>query len=598
MPKLVDTTIRLLGQDPLAGTMGTAELLRLAEILDRAGFAYLEVSGGGVFDSAVRRGVESPWERIRAIQARVKTPLGLALRGRFLVGSRPVDGEFARRFVASAAENGIDVFRLHDPLNDVSNLREAAEAIAAAEREFEAGLVYSPGVAGEVDTLVEQARKLPELGAARVVVHDPTGSLGPHGAAELVERVGEASGLPVGVYCQGAGGNAMSAALEAIRAGADLAACAIYPVALAVHRVAGESLAEALNGLGLDTGVDVAALWEASEIVDQHIGDEPVTPLAPRVAVRAAEYRLPAGLVAGIDASLRAQAAGDRLDEVLEELSKIRAEVGSPPLAAPIGQILGSQALIHVLSAQRYLMVVDELRELVSGAYGTPPGDVDPGVRRALELVVADEVVSEPVTLEDVREQTQGLASSEEELLLVGLFGDDAEALLQGIRARAGGDDDAARGVDRSRAERIREIVRVVQESGVGEVTIEESGMRVSVRRTPDPGFVPVPVAAEGESQLEPAVVSALANGFVRVEAPMVGTFYRASQPGAPAFVEEGDAVAPGQTLCILEAMKLMNEIKAETEGIVRKIHVQNAQPVEFGQLLFELEPLPGRPLV
>jgi oxaloacetate decarboxylase alpha subunit len=430
-------------------------------------------------------------------------------------------------------------------------------------------------------------------------VHDPTGSLGPHGAAELVERVGEASGLPVGVYCQGAGGNAMSAALEAIRVGADLAACAIYPVALAVHRVAGESLAEALNGLGLDTGVDVAALWEASEVVDQHIGDEPVTPLAPRVAVRAAEYRLPAGLVAGIDASLRAQAAGDRLDEVLVELSKIRGEVGSPPLAAPIGQILGSQALIHVLSAQRYLVVVDELRELVSGAYGTPPGDVDPGVRRALALVVGDEVVpDDPVTLEDVREQTQGLASSEEELLLVGLFGDDAEALLQGIRARAGGDEAAARGVDRSRAERIREIVRVVQESGVGEVTIEESGMRVSVRRTPDPAAAPIPVTTtEGES-LEPAVASALANGFVRIEAPMVGTFYRASQPGAPAFVEEGDAVAPGQTLCILEAMKLMNEIKAETEGIVRKIHVQNAQPVEFGQLLFELEPLPGRPLV
>ena len=600
MPKLVDTTIRLLGQDPLAGRLPTAELLRLAEILDRAGFAYLEVSGGGVFDSAVRRGVESPWERIRAIKARVKTPLGLALRGRFLVGSRPVGGEFARRFVASAAENGIDVFRLHDPLNDVSNLREAAEAIAEAERELEAGLVYSPGVAGEVDTLVEQARKLPELGAARVVVHDPIGSLGPHGAAELVARVGEASGLPVGVYCQGAGGNAMCAALEAIRVGADLAACAVYPVALAVHRVSGESLADALNGLGLNTGVDVAALWEASEIVDQHIGDEPVTPLAPRVAVRAAEYSLPAGLVAGIDASLRAQSAGDRLDEVLEELSTIRGEVGSPPLAAPIGQILGSQALIHVLSSQRYLTVVDELRELVSGAYGTPPGEVDSGVRRALELVGEDVVPDDPVTLEDVREQTEGLASSEEELLLVGLFGDDAEALLHGIRARAGGDDAASRGIDRSRAERIREIVRVVQESGVGEVTIEESGMRVSVRRTPDPAAVPVPIpaAADSESLLEPVVAPLVANGFVRIEAPMVGTFYRASQPGAPAFVEEGDAVAPGQTLCILEAMKLMNEIKAETEGIVRKIHVQNAQPVEFGQLLFELEPIPGRPLV
>jgi oxaloacetate decarboxylase alpha subunit len=602
MPRLADTTLRLLGQEPLAGLVPPSELLRIAQILDRAGFAYLECSGGGVFDSAVRRGVESPWERIRALKARVQTPLGLALRGRFLVGSRPVDGEFVRRFIASAAENGIDVFRLHDPLNDVSNLREAAEAIAAAEREFEAGLVYSPGPGDVLDALSEQATKLPELGAARVVVHDPTGSLGPHGAAELVTRVRDASGLPVGVYCQGTGGNAMAAALEAIRTGADLAACAVYPVALAVHRVSGESLSQALAGLGLDTGVDVDRLWEAAEIIDQEIGDEPVTPLAPRVAVRSAEYHLPAGLVAGIDASLRSQGAGDRLDEVLEELARIRQEVGSPPLAAPIGQILGSQALIHVLAAQRWITVVDELRELVSGRYGTPPAAIDHAVKRAIELVTEEVPEEEPVSLEDVREQTRGLATSEEELLLHGMFGDEAEALLQAIRSRAGGEDLASRGIDQSRAERIREIVRVVQESGVGEVTIEESGMRVSVRRTPDvlaapPAPAPAPTGTE-EPVLQPAVAPPTSNGLVRIEAPMVGTFYRAPQPGAPPFVEEGDAVSSGQTLCILEAMKLMNEIKAETEGIVRTIHVQNAEPVEFGQLLFELEPLPDRPLV
>src|SRR5438067_463919 len=170
--------------------MPTADQLALAEILDRAGFAYLEVSGGGCFDSAVKRGLESPWERIRALKARVRTPLGLALRGRFLVGSRPVDADFARRFVASAAENGIDVFRLHDPLNDVSNLREAAEAIAAADRDFEAGLVYSPGPTGEIDILIERAKALPELGAVRVLLHDPTGSLQPHKAEDLVHARG------------------------------------------------------------------------------------------------------------------------------------------------------------------------------------------------------------------------------------------------------------------------------------------------------------------------------------------------------------------------------------------------------------------------
>src|SRR5206468_1949722 len=149
---------------PHAGT------LTRAAIRDGAGFACLEVSGGGVFDAAVRRGVETPWERIRALKARTTTPLGIALRGRFLVGSRPVSGDIVRRFVSSAAENGIDVFRLHDPLNDVSNLREAGEAITGAGKAFHAGLVYSPGRSGEAEALVEQARKLPDLGATRVIV--------------------------------------------------------------------------------------------------------------------------------------------------------------------------------------------------------------------------------------------------------------------------------------------------------------------------------------------------------------------------------------------------------------------------------------------
>src|SRR6059058_2882679 len=289
MPGLADTTVRLLGHEPLAGRLPTAEQLQIAEILDRAGFAYLEVSGGGCFESSVRRGVESPWERIRALKARVKTPLGLALRGRFLVGSRPVDADFARRFVASAAANGIDVFRLHDPLNDVSNLREAAEAIVAANRDFEAGLVYSPGRTAEIDTLIERARMLPELGAVRVLLHDPTGSLQPHRAEELVGALAQASGLPVGIYVQGAGGSALAATLSAAHAGAQLIACAIYPLALTLHRVSGEALAEALAGMGLDAGVDVPTLWEACDLVDEHIGDEPVAPLAPRVAVRAAQ---------------------------------------------------------------------------------------------------------------------------------------------------------------------------------------------------------------------------------------------------------------------------------------------------------------------
>jgi oxaloacetate decarboxylase alpha subunit len=597
MPRLVDTSIRVLSQEPLAGLMPTAEVLRLAEILDGAGFAYLEVSGGGVFDTAVRRGVESPWERIRALKARVQTPLALALRGRFLVGSRPVGHDLTRRFIASAAGSGIHVFRLHDPLNDVENLREAAAAVVEAGGEFEAGLLYG---SGRHDALVDAAKRLPEMGAARLLLNDPAALLQPHRAGELVAELREVSGLPVGLYGQGAGGNGLANAIESARAGADVIATAVYPVALTMHRVSAEAAAQALAGLGLSTGVDMDRLWAAADLVDEHIGDEPVSPVAPRIAVRAAQQKLPVGLVSALDAQLAAQGSDDRLDEVLDEVAKVRDEVGSPPLAAPIGQIVASQALLNVLTANRYSTMVDELRDLVLGRFGRTPADVDPALARAVELRGDESEAEAPVDLESLREEAEGLAASEEELLLLALFGDEAEPLLRSIRERSGGDETlGASGVDQERAERIREVVRIVQETGVGEITIEEDGMRVSVRRTAEPTYVAgVPATPMAEPELLAPAGAPRDDTLVRVESPMVGTFYRSPAPGAAVFVEEGDAVAPGQTLCILEAMKLMNEVKAEVEAIVRKIHVGNAEPVEYGQLLFELEPVSGPPAV
>ena len=606
MPKLVDTTIRLLSQEPLTGRLPTAEVLRVAEILDQAGFACLEISGGGVFDATVRRRVESPWERIRAIKARVSTPLGIALRGRFLVGSRPVSGDIVGRFVSCAAENGIEVFRLHDPLNDVSNLREAGAAITSAGGAFHAGLVYSPGRTGETDTLVEQARKLPDLGATRVIVNDPTGALVPHRAQELVGRIRESSELPVGFYVQGAAGVGLAAALAAVEAGADLVATAVYPLALTLHRVSGEFLAESLEGLRNPTGLDADKLWEAADVIDDHIGDEPVAPVAPRIAVRAAEYDLPAGLVAALEVHLRAHAAADRLLEVLEEVGRVRAEAGWPPLAAPLGQILASQALIHVLDARRYGTVLEEFRALVQGVYGATPQPVDEAVAKAIaELAPHVVPAHEPPTADDVRERAEGLASSEEELVLIAMFGADAEELLKMIRGRhSRGTVLVAEDEDAERAERIRELVKIVQESGVGEIEIEDEGMRVSVRRADEPASAGAPpggvASSTDETEELPSAPTEPASddGPVRVESPMVGIFYRAPNPGVPAFVDVGDTVVPGQVLCILEAMKLFNELKADVAGTVLAIYAENAQPVDYGQLLFELEPALGPPTV
>ena len=460
MTRIVDTTVRLLSQQPLADSASTATVLELAEILDSAGFASLEVSGGGCFDAAIRRGVESPWDRIRALRARcTHTPLQMALRGRFLVGSKPVSDDLVRRFILSAAESGIDIFRLHDPLNDVENMAAAAAAVREAGGKLYAGLAFS-GHMGNLERVMEKARRLAELGADHVLLHDSAGALDPGTCANVVERLAEASGVPAGLYCQGTGGKALAMAVEAARHGAEPIAVAAYPVAALLNRVSAEVLCEALTGLDFEHGVDIDRVWEASRFIDAHVTSRMHTlPVPPRIILRTAITRLPVGIVAEIDARLRAVDALDRLDEVLAELNRVRADCGTAPLAQPIGGILAGQAVTHVLTARRWAEVSDEMRLLLSGAYGTPPRPFAPEA-----LVHATELPPLPEPdMDDLRSQAGGVGS-EEDLLLLALFGEDAARLLEGLRGRGDSDTrpEAGEGVQ---SDRIRELIRLVEGS-------------------------------------------------------------------------------------------------------------------------------------
>jgi oxaloacetate decarboxylase alpha subunit len=584
--RIVDTTIRLLSQQPLTGTISTARVLEVAEILDGAGFGALEVSGGGCFDAAVRRGVESPWERIRGLRARCsKTPLQIALRGRFLVGPRPVSDDLIRRFILSAAESGIDIFRLHDPMNDVENLAPAAAAVREAGGRLYAGLAFS-GKMSNLERVVEKARRLAELGADHVLLHDPAGALDPGTCGAVVTRLAEASGVPVGLYCQGTGGNALAMAVEASRAGAEPIATAAYPVAASLNRVAAEFLCDALTGLGIDHGVSTARVWDASRFIDDHVTSQmPALPIPPRIALRTALNRIPVGLVAEVDARLRAADAVDRLDEVLEELARVREDCGMPPLAQPIGGILAGQAVRNVLSARRWADASTEMRRLLGGGYGSPPMEISP---QAAAFADHDGAAEEPPDMDDLKARAGG-APSEEDLLLLALFGDDAARLIETLRGRGSVSDRDSDSLEPSQSERVRELIRMVEESDVGELTLQDGPVRITVRRHDDRPVVPMQMAAAPVPAApvdEPAVSSS-----IRLESPMVGTFYRSPSPSQPAFVDEGDSVEVGQTLCILEAMKLFNEFKAEHAGVIRKILVANAEPVEYGQPLFELEP-------
>ena len=587
MTRIVDTTVRLLSQQPLADNASTATVLELAEILDGAGFASLEVSGGGCFDAAIRRGVESPWDRIRALRARcTHTPLQMALRGRFLVGSKPVSDDLVRRFILSAAESGIDIFRLHDPLNDVENMAAAAAAVRESGGKLYAGLAFS-GHMGNLERVMEKARRLAELGADHVLLHDSAGALDPGTCGTVVERLAEAAGVPAGLYCQGPGGKALAMAVEAARHGAEPIAVAAYPVAALLNRVSAEVLCEALTGLNFEHGVDVGRVWEASRFIDAEVTSRMhALPVPPRIILRTAITRLPVGIVAEIDARLRAVDALDRLDEVLAELNRVRSDCGTAPLAQPIGGILAGQAVTHVLTARRWAEVSDEMRLLLSGAYGTPPRPFAP---EALVHAAALPPLPEP-DMDDLRSQAGGVGS-EEDLLLLALFGEDAARLLEGLRGR--GDSDARPdSIDRTQSDRIRELIRLVEGSDkVNELTVEDGPLRITVRRHED-SPLPAPATAGGGTPGTPAPPEPEVSSAIRLESPMVGTFYRSPSPAQPAFVDEGDRVEVGQTLCILEAMKLFNEYKSDHAGVIRRILVENAQPVEYGQPLFELEPV------
>src|SRR4051794_8030999 len=552
MTRFVDTTLRLLSQDPLARTLSSATILHLAEKLDEVGYSALEVSGGGCFTTAVERGLESPWERIRAVRGRTRTPLAMALRGTFLVGGRPAADDLVRRFVLCAAESGIDVFRMHDPLNDIDDLAVPAAAVREAGARLYAGLVYSDGPEGH-DYLLEHARRLSDMGADRILLHDPAGALDPATAGELIRKLIAAAGVPVGLYAQGPGGTALAVAIEAARAGADPIATASYPVAMLTTRPAAELLGQALSGLGFDAGLDRERAWEAAREIEAALGDAATSapPVSPHVALRAALATVPIGVVAGIERSLRAAGSEDRLDEVLDELLRVRAESGYPPPASPVGRILAGQAIRHVLHARRWAEVDGDMRSLLLGEWGHSPAPVDPVALAAAERAPAS-TAAEP-SLEEARAEAGSLAASEEDLCLVALFGDRALPLLQRLRGREDTLDDEDP-LDDDEAKRVHRLVRLLEESDAGELTVEQDGVRITVRRRESgPSQPPPPLTAP--PPLRPAdadLVVAPPSDVLLVESPMVGNFYRASSPDADPFVQEGDRVEIGQTLCIL----------------------------------------------
>lgn len=610
--QIMDTTIRDGQQSLWATRMPIGDMLPILPKMDRVGYWAIEAWGGATFDTCLRFLDENPWDRLRSIKSKTpNTRLSMLSRGQNLVGYKHYSKDVVNRFIAAAHRNGIDVFRVFDALNDIRNVVDNAEAIKACGGHFEGAISYTLSPVHTLDSFLEYGQQLKDLGADSIAIKDMAGMLTPYRTERIVKAFNAEIGLPIHVHCHYVGGMAPANYLKAAEAGAAIVDTASAPLAFGNSQPAVEMLVAAMQESRYDTGLDLGLLFEISEYWEEvRKRGHYKRGVSSLTHMKVYSHQVPGGMMSNLMSQLEIQNAIDRLDDVMEEIPRVRAEVGYPPLVTPLSQIVGTQAVFNVLTGKRWSVVSKEMKDYICGYYGKAPGPMSPEVVN--RVVGESDIMLDPdvapgslvtTTFAELEEEIGDLAKTEEDVLMYALFPNEARTYLSKHRTSEKVDflleeeSSNTKEDDYVDINQIRELVRVAEESGVGEIVVEEEGARIAVRM---PAAVaaapaaPVAAAAPAPAAAPPAAPASAAShpaNWYCVTSPMVGTFYAAPAPGEPAFVQVGDEVAANQTLCIVEAMKLMNEIGAEEMGTVREVCVEDATPVEFGTPLFYIEP-------
>ncbi len=612
--KITDTTLRDGHQSLWATRMATADMLPIIEKMDSVGYHSLEVWGGATFDVCMRFLDEDPWERLRTLKKYArKTPLQMLLRAQSLVGYQLYHDDVVRAFIARAVANGIDIIRIFDALNDLRNLEVPVAGAKKEGAHVQGTVVYTISPVHTTEHYLKTALELESMGVDSICIKDMAGLLAPLEACKLVKLFKEKLRVPVQLHSHYIGGLAMGTYLEAARAGVDVVDTASVPLAFGASQPPVETVVRAVAGTPYDTGLDLNLLFDIARYFDdlrRELGYERgVTRITDMWVF---QHQVPGGMISNLVSQLREQKAAGRINEVLAEIPRVRADLGYPPLVTPTSQIVGTQAVLNVLLGQRYKMVPGEVKNYVRGLYGRPPVPISDEIRRLIigdaEPVQGRPADTLPPRLEEARQEIGDLADSEEDVLSYALFPQVARKFLEDRRAgrlqpgrrtvkTGAGGKDAAGGKKKMDLKDITGLIKVLDETDITELNLENDGVKIMIRRGGDrlETGAQAPVGqASGKPEPEGRAERQADHpepDIIEVHAPMVGTFYRAPAADAPPFVEVGTRVKPGQTLGIIEAMKLMNELAAEKGGEVVKILVENGQPVEYGQVLFHLQP-------
>jgi oxaloacetate decarboxylase alpha subunit len=594
---ITDVVLRDAHQSLLATRMRIEDMLPIAPKLDQVGFWSLESWGGATFDACIRYLGEDPWERIRLLKAAMpNTPQQMLLRGQNILGYRHYADDLVEKFVERAADNGVDVFRIFDAMNDTRNLQTAIRATLATGKHAQGTISYTVSPVHTLELWLDLGKQIEDMGAESLCIKDMAGLLKPYTAFELVSGLKASLDIPIHMQCHATTGMSTTTYLKAIEAGIDNVDTAISSMSMTYGHSATESLVAMLQGQERDTELDINLLEEIAayfrEVRKKYAEFEGgLRGVDSRILVA----QVPGGMLTNLEGQLKEQNAGERLDEVLEEIPRVREDLGMIPLVTPTSQIVGTQAVINVLSGSRYASITRESAGVLRGEYGATPAPVDAALReRALdgdELITARPADHLSAELEEQTQALRQLAADEGFELAPGSDAEEVDDVLTyALFPQVAGKFFA----NRDNPGAFEPAPSTVPGAGPAANTpkMPDGVQAVSHYTVAVDGHSYQVVVADGDTTIEavasPAPVSAVsassvsASGAVPVTAGLAGTIHQV-------LVTVGDRVEEGQVVCILEAMKMETEVRASTTGTVASIAIVAGDAVTVGQELMTL---------
>ena len=595
--QITDVVLRDGHQSLIATRLRTEDMLPICDKLDKVGFWSLEVWGGATFDACVRFLKEDPWERLRQLrEALPNTRLQMLLRGQNLLGYRHYADDVVEAFVAKSAENGIDVFRVFDAMNDVRNVETAIKAVKKSGKHAQGTLCYTTSPVHTVEAFVEQAKAMAGMGCDSIAIKDMAGLLTPYATGELIKALKAELDLPIFLHSHSTSGLAPLCQLKAIENGVDHIDTAISAFASGTSHPATESMVAALKGTEYDTGLDLELLNEIARHFwavrkKYHQFESEFT----REDVSVQINQVPGGMMSNLANQLKEQGALNRIDEVFAEIPKVRKDLGYPPLVTPTSQIVGTQAVMNVLAGARYKTITNEVKRYLMGHYGKAPAEVDNELRR--KAVGSEDVIDVrpadllPAELDKLRGDIGDLAKSEEDVLTYAMFPDLGKTFLEQRAAgtlepevllpieQAGGQAAAVGGTPTEFVVDVHGESYQVEITGVG---VKGKGKR-HFYMTLDGVPQEVVFEALNEYQAEGASGRKQASKPGHVTTGMPGNIVEV-------LVAVGDEIKAGQPVLVTEAMKMEAEVQATIDGKVVAIHVAKGDRVTPGEVLVEIE--------